>query len=390
MPNLSGLTTNFFATPNEGFTTTASAPVDSSSDTVIGFNSVSGLTNGSIFTGLIDPGNAKERAFTGVVDTGGSQITSVVFTTGTNATHTTGATIVDYVTGTHFGAISKGLLVDHNQDGSHAILTDANGNEWLQRTSTTNAVNHINIANGATGNRPTIASMGDDAAGVGLDISVKGSAGITLWSDTKTAELAKFVRGGASAVNELSLTSNVTGSGPILSATGSDTNIDLIERSKGTGAIKLQTSAGVALATFSQTAGDIGGEWASWTPTWTNFTAGSATIVAKYCRIGKTVHYSLAVTLSGSTMGTGPIFTLPVTTVAASGSTKPTLGILRIEDAGTTNFTGIVQFASTTTATIVVSGAASTYANLTSITSTVPMTWANSDWFVATGTYEAA
>lgn len=118
MPNLSSLTTNFFATPNEGFTTTTSAPVDSSTATVVPFNSVSGLTNGSIFTGLIDPGNAKERAFTGVVDTGGSQITSVKFTTGTNATHTTGATIVDYVTGTHFGAMTKGILISHDQDGT--------------------------------------------------------------------------------------------------------------------------------------------------------------------------------------------------------------------------------------------------------------------------------
>lgn len=118
MPTLTGLTTNFFATPNEGFTTTTSAPVDSSSATVVPFNSVSGLTNGSIFTGLIDPGNAKERAFTGVVDTGGSQITSVKFTTGTNATHTTGATIVDYVTGTHFGAMTKGILISHDQDGT--------------------------------------------------------------------------------------------------------------------------------------------------------------------------------------------------------------------------------------------------------------------------------
>ena len=118
MPNLSGLTTNFFPTPNEGFTTTTSGPVDSSSDTVVPLNSVSGLTNGSIYTGLIDPGNAKERAFTGVVDTGGSQITSVVFTTGTNATHTTGATVVDYVTGTHIGQITKGIRQHANQDGS--------------------------------------------------------------------------------------------------------------------------------------------------------------------------------------------------------------------------------------------------------------------------------
>lgn len=126
MPNLSSLTTNFFPTPNEGFTTTTSSTIDSSSATTIPLNSVSGLTNGAILTGLIDPGNAKERAFTGVVDTGGSQVTSVVFTTGSNATHTAGATIVDYVTGTHIGQIVKGILQSLNQDGTvkNGVITN--------------------------------------------------------------------------------------------------------------------------------------------------------------------------------------------------------------------------------------------------------------------------
>jgi hypothetical protein len=119
MADLSGLTTNFFPTPKEGFTTTISGTVDSSTDTEVPLNSVSGLTNGNVFTGIIDPGNAKERAFTGVVDTGGSQITNVVFTTGSNATHTAGATVVDYVTSTHIAQIVKGLLTAiFDQDGT--------------------------------------------------------------------------------------------------------------------------------------------------------------------------------------------------------------------------------------------------------------------------------
>lgn len=179
MPTLSGLSTNFFPTPNEGFTTTISGPVDSSSDTEVPLNSVSGLTNGAIFTGLIDPGNAKERAFTGVIDTGGSQITSVVFTTGTNATHTTGATVVDYVTGTHVGAMTKGILIDHDQSGRHKNLTDANGNEWIKQTATASAVNEVTVANAATGNPPIISATGDNT-NVGLTLKSKAAAAITL------------------------------------------------------------------------------------------------------------------------------------------------------------------------------------------------------------------
>jgi hypothetical protein len=123
MSDLSSLTTNFFSTANEGFITTTSGTVDSSTDTVVPLNSVAGLTNGSVFTGIIDPGVAKERAFTGVVDTSGAQITTVVFTTGSNATHTTGATVVDYVTGTEKSAATKGILIEHNQDGTHSDIT---------------------------------------------------------------------------------------------------------------------------------------------------------------------------------------------------------------------------------------------------------------------------
>lgn len=187
MPTLSGLSTNFFPTPNEGFTTTTSGPVDSSSATEVPLNSVSGLTNGAIFTGLIDPGNAKERAFTGVIDTGGSQITSVVFTTGTSATHTTGATVVDYVTGTHVGAMTKGILIAHEQTGVHKAglvlptpkittsINDANGNEVIKTPATSSAVNEITVTNAATGGVPTISATGGDTA-INLNLRGKGLA----------------------------------------------------------------------------------------------------------------------------------------------------------------------------------------------------------------------
>ena len=34
-----------------------------------------------------------------------------------NQTHTAGATVVDYATATHISMVSKGILVEHNQDG---------------------------------------------------------------------------------------------------------------------------------------------------------------------------------------------------------------------------------------------------------------------------------
>lgn len=125
MADLSGLTTNYFATPKEGFTTTLASTI-SSGATTVPLNSISGYTNGAIITLVVDPTDAsKKQTFTGVVDTSGVQVTSVVWTEGTNQSHTTGATVVDYVTATHMAAAVKGIVTEHAQDGTHkaALIT---------------------------------------------------------------------------------------------------------------------------------------------------------------------------------------------------------------------------------------------------------------------------
>lgn len=61
----------------------------------------------------------------------------------------------------------------------------------------------------------------------------------------------------ASAVNELNITNNSTGAGPVLEATG-ETNVDLQLKSKGSGLVKFATSGnwtaiGSGTASFSST-----------------------------------------------------------------------------------------------------------------------------------------
>lgn len=107
-----------FPKPQDGFTTTTSGSI-SSGATSVGLNSTGSYANGDVVVLIIDPTDAnKKQAFTGVVDTSGVQITSVVWTSGTNQNHSAGATVVDYVAATHTGMISKGALVSHNQDGT--------------------------------------------------------------------------------------------------------------------------------------------------------------------------------------------------------------------------------------------------------------------------------
>lgn len=115
---------NHFPTANKGFITTLGSTISSGAVTVP-LTSVSGLTNGTIFVGIIEPGQANEQEFTGTVDTAGVQITGVKWTDGTNVDHTAGVTIVDYVSATGQNMQTKGLLVEHNQDGTHdeALIT---------------------------------------------------------------------------------------------------------------------------------------------------------------------------------------------------------------------------------------------------------------------------
>lgn len=126
-----------FPSAENGFTTTTSGSV-SSGATTVGLNSVAGYANGEVAVFVIDPSNASKQTFTGIIDTSGVQVTSVVWTAGSNTTHASGATVVDYATATHISMMTKGLLVQHKQDGTHA------------NTITTNTINENTAANGVT------------------------------------------------------------------------------------------------------------------------------------------------------------------------------------------------------------------------------------------------
>jgi hypothetical protein len=114
-----------FPDAENGFTTTTAGSVASGATTVT-LNGIGGYTNGQPVVLVIDPTDAaKKQTFTGIVDTAGVQVTSVVWTAGTNQTHALGATVVDYATATHIAMISKGIQVEHAQDGTHkaALIT---------------------------------------------------------------------------------------------------------------------------------------------------------------------------------------------------------------------------------------------------------------------------
>lgn len=129
-------------------------------------------------------------------------------------------------------------------------INDNNGNELLEFGVTASAVNHMKTTNAATGNDPSISATGGDT-NIGLNIIPKGSSNVTIM-DGNSNEVIKTATT-ASAVNEVTITNNATGSGPTISATGDDTNIDLNISSKAAGQIKLTGDLpNLELTTYSE------------------------------------------------------------------------------------------------------------------------------------------
>jgi hypothetical protein len=127
--------------------------------------------------------------------------------------------------------------------------------------------------------------------------------------------------------------------------------------------------------------------WQSWTPTLTNLSGGTITF-AKYVQIGKTVHVRFKYTLAGAGISGVPRVTLPV-----AGSADYSVNDQMQFSGAARDASGFVW----NLQHLVVSGAASidlyyinTSANLASISSTAPFTWAGADTINFGLTYEAA
>ena len=129
-------------------------------------------------------------------------------------------------------------------------------------------------------------------------------------------------------------------------------------------------------------------DWTSYTPTWTaasvNPAIGNGTISGRYRRSTDSdmvVYEGKILMGSTTTFGTGQWFvSLPV--VPSSGAVTFTTGAMFILDSGTQTRIGVCRFSSSTQLTFDTASGG--------VTSTVPQTWANADYFTFTIVYEAA
>jgi len=137
--------------------------------------------------------------------------------------------------------------------------------------------------------------------------------------------------------------------------------------------------------------GGVGvGAYTDYTPSFTNFTLGNGTVVARYTRVQDFVHYWGLITLgSTSSMGTAPRLTLPVT--SASTTNNNFSSNVWYENPGVQNSTGVM--------TTIISGSEAyfsvfitnlTYGAATALSPAVPFTWATGDMIEFNMVYEAA
>lgn len=269
----------------------------------------------------------------GVV-TSSTTISNATLRYGTDQNYSAGSTTRVYipVSSSRENRLADGLLVAHNQDGS--MITG------LPLTS------------------PKITT--------GLN-------------DTNNNELFKVTATGA-AVNELTIANAATGSGPTLSATGGDTNIDINLTPKGTGVLKV---GGNTLNT---------GVWTTYTPTLTGITLGTGgTISGQYAILGKTVHYSIKMVLGTSGLLTGaPTFSLP-TSSAAWYAYDHVLGTANAKDVSAATFYALIAtWVSASVVGLRELIASGTYLTHDQPSATSPFTWAATDIVSIDGSYQAA
>ncbi len=178
------------------------------------------------------------------------------FSTGNNGIVLTSGTGVPSVA-TTFG---QGLAVASSQLSVGAAnnipfntgkgIQDSNGNSQLLFTVTASAVNYWNMINGNTGNGPILSATGTDSNVPGL-IYTKGTGTLNFFSNAGANVLASFVPV-ASAVNYMTFASSATGNAVGITASGTDSNVSLQFAGKGTAGVPIQgtTAGGDAAARF--------------------------------------------------------------------------------------------------------------------------------------------
>lgn len=182
-----------------------SGGVANGTDTTIPLSSATNLATDTGVIVVIDRVDANgtktptlEETVIGVVS-GSNLVSCTRGIEGTAQAHSAGAVVEVLVTAKNWNNLVDGILVQHNQLGGHTDITasnitasattsslhykviasgdflDANSNELFKFTQTASAVNEFTVANAATGNNPVLSATGSDS-NIGISVKMKGTS----------------------------------------------------------------------------------------------------------------------------------------------------------------------------------------------------------------------
>lgn len=291
------------------------------------------------------------------------------------------------VSNTGFGPVAR--INGQNAAGSDVLYVSSNGfgnsefivryDGLLEQRSGASAPGGIAVSRFATSGGPQIkfrriyqASLDTPGAVAPAMTSTLGNLGFEGWDGTTYVESASIDTQTSEA-----WTSSAHGTEMRFWATDIGTNLQT-ERMRFADKGQI-TGTGISL-----------GAWTSYTPTLsgTGWALGNGTSFARYCQIGKTVHFRAEFTFgSTSTFGAAgnPICTLPV--AAKNSAAIENWRAMYVDTSAGAFYDGVLRWPSSTTVSAWSPG---TNGLFNAVSSTVPFAWASGDGLRFFGTYEAA
>ena len=126
----------------------------------------------------------------------------------------------------------------------------SDGSTQFRTEPVTVAVNYVQVQGAVTGSGPSFSVQGSDT-NIDMNFAAKGSGGVYFGNGYGFA--AAFLDKGntQSSVNYVGFKGGQTTVSPSVTATGSDTNIDLILAAKGTGVVNCSSPVKVPVYTFA-------------------------------------------------------------------------------------------------------------------------------------------
>lgn len=218
-------------------------------------------------------------------------------------------------------------------------------------------------------------------------LTLVAGAGISLVANANSDQITIVNTNTSSPSTEL-FAKSITVDGIIIDTNvirSTDSNADLELDANGTGAIQLRNNLKLSDGTSPD------GEWVNFTPTWTGSTTnpvvGNGFSEGRYKKVGNIVHVWMMITMgSTTTFGTGEYkISLPV---AARAIASVVLNLV-MYDNGTRHYNSLAHNDYTTGISLN-NTSVTLFWDTGVVTNTAPFTWADGDWFIVSGSYEAS